>query len=72
MANIISVDEYMSFVMAMLLAFGVAFLVPLGIVMLNLAGVLTHERFRTWRRMMIFAVFLIAGMANPSRTRSAC
>ena len=71
-ANIISVDEYMSFVMAMLLAFGVAFLVPLGIVMLNLAGVLTHERFRTWRRMMIFAVFLIAGMANPSRTRSAC
>ena len=56
----------MSFVMAMLLAFGVAFLVPLGIVMLNLAGVLTHERFRTWRRMMIFAVFLIAGMANPS------
>ena len=66
MANIISVDEYMSFVMAMLLAVGVAFLVPLGIVMLNLAGVLTHERFRTWRRMMIFAVFLIAGMANPS------
>ena len=65
-ANIISVDEYMSFVMAMLLAFGVAFLVPLGIVMLNLAGVLTHERFRKWRRMMIFAVFLIAGMANPS------
>ena len=65
-ANIISVDEYMSFVMAMLLAFGVAFLVPLGIVMLNLAGVLTHERFRKWRRMMIFAVFVIAGMANPS------
>jgi sec-independent protein translocase protein TatC len=65
-ANIISVDEYMSFVMAMMLAFGIAFLVPLLIVMLNMAGVLTHERFRKWRRVMIFAVFLIAGMANPS------
>jgi sec-independent protein translocase protein TatC len=65
-ANIISVDQYMSFVMAMLLAFGIAFEVPLLIIMLNLAGVLTHQRFRKWRRVMIFAVFLIAGMANPS------
>ena len=56
----------MSFVMAMVLAFGIAFEVPLLIVMLNLAGILTYERFRKWRRVMIFAVFLIAGMANPS------
>jgi sec-independent protein translocase protein TatC len=65
-ANIIQVDQYMSFVMAMLLAFGIAFEVPLLIVMLNLAGILTHARFRKWRRVMIFGVFLIAGMANPS------
>jgi sec-independent protein translocase protein TatC len=56
----------MSFVMAMMLAFGLAFEVPLLLVMLNLAGVLTHERFRKWRRPLIFGVFLIAGMANPS------
>ncbi len=65
-ANVIQVDQYMSFVMAMLLAFGLAFELPLLIVMLNLAGILTHERFRKWRRVMIFGVFLIAGMANPS------
>ncbi len=65
-ANILQVDQYMSFVMTMLLAFGIAFEVPLLIVMLNLAGVLTHERFRKWRRMILFGVFLIAGMANPS------
>jgi sec-independent protein translocase protein TatC len=65
-ANILQVDQYMSFVMAMVLAFGIAFEVPLLIIMLNLAGILTHERFRKWRRVMIFAVFLIAGMANPS------
>ena len=65
-ANIIQVDQYMSFVMTMMLAFGIAFELPLLIVMLNLAGILTHERFRKWRRVMIFGVFLIAGMANPS------
>src|SRR6266566_7821488 len=64
--NLIQVDLYMSFVMTMLLAFGIAFEVPLLIIMLNLAGILTHERFRKWRRVMLFAVFVIAGMANPS------
>ena len=64
--NYLQVDLYMSFVLAMLLAFGLAFELPLLIIMLNLAGILTHERFRKWRRVMIFGVFLIAGMANPS------
>jgi sec-independent protein translocase protein TatC len=65
-ANLIQVDTYISFVMTMMLAFGIAFEVPLLIIMLNLAGILTHERFRKWRRVMLFAVFVIAGMANPS------
>jgi sec-independent protein translocase protein TatC len=64
--NYIQVDLYLSFVMTMLLAFGIAFEVPLLIVMLNLAGILTHERFRKWRRMLIFAMFLVSGIANPS------
>jgi sec-independent protein translocase protein TatC len=64
--NLIQVDLYMSFVMTIMLAFGLAFELPLLIVMLNLAGILTHARFRKWRRMMIFGIFLIAGVANPS------
>jgi sec-independent protein translocase protein TatC len=64
--NYIQVDLYMSFVMTMLVAFGIALELPLLIVMLNLAGILTHERFRKWRRVLIFVVFLIAGIANPS------
>lgn len=64
--NLIQVDQYISFVMAIMLAFGIAFELPLFIIMLNLAGVLTHARFKKWRRVMIFGVFLIAGMANPS------
>jgi sec-independent protein translocase protein TatC len=65
-ANIVEVDQYMGFVMTMMLAFGIAFEVPLLIIMLNLAGILTHQRFKKWRRVMIFCVFLIAGIANPS------
>jgi sec-independent protein translocase protein TatC len=64
--NLIQVDQYISFAMAMMLAFGLTFEVPLLLVMLNLAGSLTHERFRKWRRLLIFGVFLIAGIANPS------
>jgi sec-independent protein translocase protein TatC len=64
--NFIQVDLYMSFVMTIMLAFGLAFELPLLIIMLNLAGILTHARFRKWRRMMIFGIFLIAGVANPS------
>jgi sec-independent protein translocase protein TatC len=65
-SNLIQVDSYLSFAMAMMLVFGIAFEVPLLIIMLNLAGILPHQRFRKWRRMLLFAVFLIAGMANPS------
>ena len=64
--DVIQVDQYMSFTMAMMLAFGLAFELPLLLVMLNLTGILAHERFRKWRRLLIFGVFLIAGIANPS------
>ena len=61
-----SVDTYLSYFIGMLAGFGLAFELPLIIVMLNMAGILTHERFRKWRKLMIFGVFVIAGMVNPS------
>ena len=64
--NYIQVDLYLSFVMTIMLAFGIAFELPLLIIMLNQAGILTHERFRKWLRLIISGVFLIAGMATPS------
>ena len=61
-----SVDTYISYMVGMLVGFGIAFELPLILVMLNMAGILTHERFRKWRKILIFATFLIAGMVNPS------
>ena len=65
-SNLIQFDQYLSFVITMELAFGLSFELPLIIVMLNLAGILSHTTFKKWRRVMIFAVFLVAGIANPS------
>jgi sec-independent protein translocase protein TatC len=64
--NLPTVDTYLSYFQAMILGFGLAFELPLALVLLNLAHVLTHERFRKWRRLMLFAAFVFAGIANPS------
>jgi sec-independent protein translocase protein TatC len=59
-------DTYLSYFTGMLLGFGIVFELPLVIVMLNMAGILTHERFRKSRRVLIFGIFVIAGIVNPS------
>jgi Sec-independent protein secretion pathway component TatC len=38
---------------------------PVWLYRVNLAGILTRQRSRKWRRMMIFGIFPIAGVANP-------
>jgi sec-independent protein translocase protein TatC len=63
---LITTDTYLGYAMAMLLIFGLTFEVPLVMVILNMAGVLTHARLRKWRRMMIFLVFAFAAVATPS------
>jgi sec-independent protein translocase protein TatC len=64
--NLPSVDTYLSYFQGMILGFGLAFELPLALVLLNMAHILTHARFRKWRRLMLFGAFLFAGIANPS------
>jgi sec-independent protein translocase protein TatC len=59
-------DSYLSYWIAMILGFGLCFEVPLFLVMLNLVRVVTHERFKKWRRLIIFLIFVFAGIASPS------
>lgn len=63
---LITINSYLSYAGAMLLIFGLAFEMPLVFVLLNMAGVLTHARFRKWRRMIIFLVFAFAAIFTPS------
>ncbi len=63
---LITINTYMSYAGAMLLIFGIAFELPLVFVLLNMAGVLSHARFRKWRRMIIFLIFAFAAVFTPS------
>lgn len=59
-------DTYLGYWLAMVLGFALCFEVPLFLVMLNQVRIVTHERFRKWRRIIIFLIFVFAGIASPS------
>ncbi|HEY6797424.1 MAG TPA: twin-arginine translocase subunit TatC [Kineosporiaceae bacterium] len=65
-ANIISADDYLTFVTQVFLAFGVAFVVPLLLVALNLVGVLSALTLAKGWRIAVFVTFLFAAIASPS------
>jgi sec-independent protein translocase protein TatC len=63
---LITINTYLSYAQLMLVIFGIAFELPLVVVLLNLTGILTHQRFRKWRRMIIFVIFAFAAVFTPS------
>lgn len=64
--NYVEVSKYLSFLIRMVLVFGIGFLAPVFIVALNFAGVLSGERLRRAWRFIIFGVFLFAAVATPT------
>lgn len=64
--NIVSVDRYLSFFMRTVLVFGVGFLVPLLLVLLNFAGVVSGRRLLSWWRWIIIVVLIFAAVATPT------
>ena len=64
--NLVEFGEYFSFLTRMLLVFGIAFEIPLFVIMLNLTGVVSGKQLARYRPWIILGTFVFAAVATPS------
>jgi sec-independent protein translocase protein TatC len=63
---ILTADRYVSFIVLVTLAFGLSFLFPVLLVFLELVGILSSRRLRSWRRYSILFISIFAAVITPS------
>ncbi|MGW2487213.1 twin-arginine translocase subunit TatC [Streptomyces sp. NPDC001606] len=64
--NLLPLDDLLDLVTRMVVVFGLAFEMPLLLVMLNLTGVLSGRRMLGWWRGMVVGIAAFAAAATPS------
>jgi sec-independent protein translocase protein TatC len=64
--NLVDFSDYFGFVVRMLLVFGIAFEIPLFVILLNLAGVVSGKALGRHRPWIIVGTFVFAAVATPS------
>lgn len=65
-ANLIGADVYLSFVMRIILAFGLGFLMPVVLVGLNFAHLLSGKAILKQWRISVFLSFLFSALVTPT------
>ena len=60
-----SMGDYLDLVMRFILAFGISFLLPVLLLLLNRAGIVSREQMAGARRYVIVGIFIIAAVITP-------
>lgn len=60
-----AMGDYLSLVMQFVLAFGISFLLPVLLLLLNRAGIVSRKQLADSRRYVIVAIFIVAAIATP-------
>lgn len=64
--NLVEFNDYLTFFSRTLLGFGIAFEIPVFVVLLNMAGVLKGKTFGAHRPWIIIGTFIFAAVITPS------
>jgi len=64
--NMLNVNDFLSFLIRVMLVFGVAFLIPVFVLMLNFIGVVKASQLAKARLYVIFGTFVFGAVATPS------
>ncbi|MED5619557.1 twin-arginine translocase subunit TatC [Ideonella sp. BN130291] len=59
------IEAYLGFVLSMFLAFGAAFEVPIAVVVLARAGIVSIEKLKAFRSYFIVLAFIVAAVLTP-------
>lgn len=59
------IEQYLSFVMTMFLAFGLTFEVPVAVILLTMFGVVDREKLKQARPYVVVGAFVIAAVVTP-------
>jgi sec-independent protein translocase protein TatC len=65
-SNLQDINAYLSFLLRLMLVFGIAFLIPLVVLMLNIVGVIKAKQLSKYRSLVIFGTFVFGAVATPS------
>jgi sec-independent protein translocase protein TatC len=59
------IEAYFNFALGMFLAFGIAFEIPVVVVVLAITGLVSVQQLRDWRGYVIVGIFVVAAIVTP-------